>query len=192
MLIGLFVAADPPAYRRSVIEMFPRHRSAQVSLFLDESAYYLRRWLLGQLAEMVLLGVLTVAALSVLGVPSALLLGVQAGLLTFVPYLGAIVAGAPILLMALPLGGTTTLIALGVYTLIHMVVGYGVAPIVQKHLVRLPPAWTLASLMLFGALFGVASVAVATPIVATIRHAVRRLQGLTPAPPPKALAPAPP
>jgi predicted PurR-regulated permease PerM len=108
-----------------------------------------------------------------------------------VPYLGAIVGGVPILLIALPLGGTTTAIALGMYTLIHMVVGYGYAPNEQKHMVRLPPAWTLASLMLFGALFGVASVAVAAPIVATIRHAVRRLQGMTPAtaPAPKVLAP---
>lgn len=194
MLIGLFVAADPPAYRRSVVELFPRYRRAEVSLFLDESGYYLRRWLVGQLAEMMLLGVLTVLALSALGVPNALLLGIQAGLLTFVPYLGAIVGGVPIMLIALPLGSTTTLMALGIYVLIHMVVGYGVAPIVQKHLVRLPPAWTLASLMLFGALFGVASVAVATPMVATIRHAVRRLQGMTPATTPaqKVLAPSEP
>lgn len=177
MLIGLFVAADPPTYRRSIVELFPRHRAGEVALILDETAFYLRRWLLGQLAAMVLLAILTIAALLALGVPSAVLLGLLAGLFTFVPYLGAIIGGVPILLIALPLGATTTLIVLGVYTVIHVVVGYGFIPVVQKHLVRLPPAWTLASLMLFGALFGVGSVAVATPIVAAIRHTIRRLQG---------------
>jgi predicted PurR-regulated permease PerM len=42
--------------------------------------------------------------------------------------------------------------------------------------VHLPPGLTLASLILFGAVFGVASVAVATPLVAAIRQAVLRLR----------------
>ena len=78
--------------------------------------------------------------------------------------------------MTLPLGTTTLLIVLGLYTVIHIVVGYAVMPLIQKQAVHLPPALTLASLILFGALFGVASVAVATPLVAAIRHGVLRLQ----------------
>ena len=51
-----------------------------------------------------------------------------------------------------------------------------VGPLIQKQTVHLPPALTPASLILFGVLFGVASVAVATPVVAAVRHAVLRLQ----------------
>ena len=176
VLIGIFVAVDPVAYRRGIVELMPaRHRLA-VALILDETALYLRRWLVGQLAAMLLLAVLTSAMLAALGVANPLLLGIQAGLLNFVPYLGAIVAAGPILLMALPLGTTTLLIVLGLYTVIHIGVGYAIMPLIQKQAVHMPPAWTLASLVLFGVLFGIASVALATPIVAAIRHAVRRLQ----------------
>jgi predicted PurR-regulated permease PerM len=79
-------------------------------------------------------------------------------------------------LMALPLGTTTLLIVLILYAVIHIGVGYAVMPLIQKQAVHLPPAVTLASLVLFGALFGVASVAVATPLVAAIRQAVLRLR----------------
>ena len=65
--------------------------------------------------------------------------------------------------MTLPLGTTTLLIVLGLYTVIHIGVGYAVMPLIQKQAVHLPPALTLASLVLFGALFGLASVALATP-----------------------------
>ena len=176
VLIGLFVAIDPAAYRNGIVDLLPQHRRLQAAIILDETALYLRRWLIGQLAAMLLLAVLTVIMLAALGVPSPVLLGIQAGLFNFVPYLGAIIAGVPILLMALPLGTTTLAIVLGLYTVIHVGVGYAVVPMIQKEAVHLPPALTLASLVLFGALFGVVSVAVATPLVAAIRHAVLRLQ----------------
>jgi predicted PurR-regulated permease PerM len=176
VLIGLFVAVDPAAYRRGIVELLPPRRRLPTAMILDETALYLRRWLIGQLAAMLLLAVLTTIMLAALGVPSPVLLGIQAGLFNFVPYLGAILAGAPILLMTLPLGTTTLLIVLGLYTVIHVGVGYAVMPLIQKQAVHLPPALTLASLILFGALFGVASVAVATPLVAAIRHAVLRLR----------------
>jgi predicted PurR-regulated permease PerM len=176
VLIGIFVAVDPAAYRRGIVELLPERRRLAVALILDETALYLRRWLIGQLAAMLLLAVLTSIMLAALGVPSPLLLGIQAGLFNFIPYLGAIIGAGPILLMALPLGTTTLLIVLGLFTVIHIGVGYAVMPLIQKQAVHLPPALTLASLVLFGALFGVASVAVATPLVAAIRHAVLRLQ----------------
>jgi predicted PurR-regulated permease PerM len=176
VLIGLFVAIDPALYRRGIIELLPPQRRVPVAAILDETALYLRRWLVGQLAAMLLLAVLTIIMLALFGVPSPVLLGIQAGLFNFIPYLGAVIAAAPILLMTLPLGTTTLLIVLVLYAVIHVGVGYAIMPLIQKQAVHLPPALTLVSLMLFGALFGVASVAVATPLVAAIRHGVLRLQ----------------
>jgi predicted PurR-regulated permease PerM len=181
VLIGGFVAADPAAYRRGLIELLPLRQRERAGLILDETAFFLRRWLIGQLAAMLLLAVLTWIMLFAIGVPNALLLAIQAGLFNFIPYLGAIIGGVPILLMAVPLGTATLLITLGLFTVIHIGVGYVVVPLIQKQAVHLPPALTLASLILFGVLFGVASVAVATPLVAAIRHAFLRLQQVRPA-----------
>ena len=171
-LIGLFVAVNPSAYRRGVIEMLPLHNRHRIGHILDEIAHALRRWLIGQLIAMVLLAFLTWIMLVALGIPSPVLLALQAGLFNFIPYLGAVVGAAPILLMALPLGLSTTLIALSVFTVIHAGMGYLLMPIIQKRAVDLPPALTLASLLIFAVLFGVASVAVATPLVAAIRMAI--------------------
>jgi predicted PurR-regulated permease PerM len=176
VLIGIFVAVDPAAYRRGIVELLPLRHRRPAGFILDESAMFLRRWLVGQLLAMLVLAILTWVMLVAMNVPSALLLGIQAGLFEFIPYLGAVVGAGPILLMSLPLGTTTLLITLGLYTVIHGGVGYVVGPLIQKQAVHLPPALTLASLILFGALFGIASLVVATPLVAAIRHAVLRLQ----------------
>jgi predicted PurR-regulated permease PerM len=174
VLIGGFVAADPAAYRCGIIELMPLRYRERVGTILDETALFLRRWLIGKLAAMLLLAVLTWIMLFAIGVPNALLLAIQAGLFNFIPYLGAVIGGVPILLMALPLDNATLLLTLVLFTVIHVGVGYVVVPLIQKQAVHLPPALTLASLILFGVLFGVASVAVATPLVAAIRHAFLR------------------
>ena len=178
ILIGIFVAADPPTYKRRVVELLPSRQRHRVGLLLDETATILRRWLVGQFAAMVLLAILTGIMLVALGVPSPLLLGIQAGLFEFIPYLGAVVGAIPILLLALPLGSFTLWTALGLYAVIHFAVGNVMVPVIQKRTLDLPPAVALASLAIFGVLFGLASVAVATPVVVVIRHAILRLREL--------------
>lgn len=174
-LIGLFVAADPAAYRNRLVELVPARRRQSAALLLDEVSTSLRRWLTGQLAAMLLLAVLTWIALLALGVPSSLLLGIQTGLFEFIPYLGSVIAAIPVALMALPLGTSTLVVAMALYAILHLLVGNIFVPLIQKQTVDLPPALAVAALALFGALFGVASVAVATPFVIVIRQAVLHL-----------------
>jgi len=172
VLIGVFVAADPTTYRERVLEYFSLDRRRSLALLLDELSKSLRRWLIGQVAAMLILALLTWIALLALGVPSSLLLGIQTGLLEFIPYLGSVIAAIPILLIALPLGTFTVVVALGLYAIFHMLVGAVVLPLIQKQTLDLPPAIAVASLTLFGALFGLLGVVVATPLVIMIRQAV--------------------
>jgi predicted PurR-regulated permease PerM len=178
VLIGIFVAADPLTYRHRVVELLPLRQRQRVGLLLDDTAAILRRWLVGQFVAMGLLAILTWIMLVVMSVPSPLLLGVQAGLFEFIPYLGTVVGAVPILLLTLPLGTFTLWVTLGLYAVIHFAVGNIMVPMMQKRTLDLPPAVALAALALFGVLFGLASVAVATPLVVVIRHAILRLREL--------------
>ena len=56
VLIGVFVAADPATYRERVLEFLPSRQRQSVALLLETVAKSLRRWLIGQLAAMLLLG----------------------------------------------------------------------------------------------------------------------------------------
>ncbi len=170
VLVGAFVAADPVSHRDWLLELLPSRHRRRFGKALEETAHFVRRWLVGQLVAMLLLAGLTWVALLALGVPNALLLAVQAGLFNFVPYLGAIVAAGPILLMSLPLGIATTSASLALFALIHVGIGYVIVPLIQKQAVNLPPAVTLAALVIFATLFGLAGIAVATPLIAAIRQ----------------------
>jgi predicted PurR-regulated permease PerM len=61
------------------------------------------------------------------------------------------------------------------YVLIQNLEGYVITPLIQRRTVSLPPAMTISSQVLLGALVGVLGIALATPLAAATLVAVRML-----------------
>jgi predicted PurR-regulated permease PerM len=175
ILVAIFTAANPIAYRDGLLSLVPKDRRARFGDIFDDIGQMLRWWLVGQLCAMTAVGTATGLMLTAIGMPSALLLGLQAGILTFVPFLGPLVGGIAILLVAMAQGGTMVLWALGGYIMIQSLEGYLLTPLVQQRTVDLRPLLTITAMILFGTLFGILGIALATPMIAVIRLLVLRL-----------------
>jgi len=175
VFLGLLFSFDPPSYRDGVVLLVKPSSRDRVRAVLDEMGGVLRSWLVGQFIRIVLMAASVWLALYLLGLPGAFLLGAQAGLSNFVPYLGPILAAIPVGLVAMPLGPSMLIWAVGVYTAIQSIEGYVIGPLIQRQAVELPPAWTLVAIVLFGSLFGVMGIALAMPLFAIGRVAVLRL-----------------
>lgn len=175
VFLGIFTAASPETYRRGLLRLFSRERRSRLGEVLDEMAAALRGWLVGQLIAVILIAITTSAALALIGMPGALLLGLQAGLFNFIPYLGPVIAAGPILLAAMSVSTTMVVWAIGMHIVIQTIEGYVLVPIIQKRAVDLPPVLSLAAVLIFGALFGALGVALATPVVASMKVAILRL-----------------
>ncbi len=125
-------------------------------------------WLLGQLIDMIVVGLLVGIGPDVLHAPLALVLGVMAGLFTFIPYFGTIASAMPGLLMGLTVSVNETLWILGLFLVAHGVEGYLVSPFVQRRTVHLPPALTVLAMVVLTAVFGYLGVLIATPMVGSV------------------------
>ncbi len=168
LFIGLYGALDPMVYRRGLSLLLApsiRERSDQV---LGATAATLRNWLSAQLMAMTVVGVLTALGLWFAGVPLAFALGLVAGLLAFIPNIGPVIAIAPALLLAFPEGQATVLTVLAIYLGVQALESYVVTPLIQQEKVSLPPALVIAAQLLFGVLFGILGLALATPITAAL------------------------
>ena len=174
LFLGLLFSFDPRAYREGFLLLVKPSRRGRVRAVLDEMGSVLRLWLVGQLIRIVLMAACVWFALYLLGLPGAFLLGVQAGASNFVPYLGPILAAIPVGLVAMPLGTSMLIWAVGIYTIIQSIEGYVIGPLILRQAVELPPAWTLVAIVLFGSLFGVMGIALAMPLLAVGRIAVLR------------------
>jgi len=175
LFLAIFFAANPAGYRDGFLKLLPVDRRQRVGEVLEETGHTLRWWLVGQLATMALVAVSIGLMLFLTGIPNAVLLGLLAGALNFIPFLGPILAGIPVFLAVMPEGAAMLALVMTLFVIIESVEGYLINPIIQKRAVYLPPAWSLAALVGFGALFGGMGVALATPLLAVARVLMLRL-----------------
>ncbi|GAB0118390.1 AI-2E family transporter [Acidisoma sp. 7E03] len=162
----IYFAANPELYLNGVVTLLPPERRPRTREVLDKVGHVLRWWFLGQMIDMAVVGVFTMVGLALIGMPMALALGVIAGILTFVPYFGAILAAIPALAIALGQDLHMAFLTLVVFTVCHIIEGYVVSPLVQDRMVRLPPALLILSMTLLGTLFGPMGIIMATPLAA--------------------------
>lgn len=168
LFIGLYGALDPKVYRQGFTLLLAPSIRARADAVLRATAATLRNWLTAQFIAMTVVGVLTALGLWAAGVPLAFALGLIAGVLAFIPNIGPIIAIAPALLLALPQGQSTLLAVLAIYLGVQALESYVVTPLIQQEKVALPPALVIAVQLLFGVLYGILGLALATPIAAAL------------------------
>jgi predicted PurR-regulated permease PerM len=142
---------------------------------LDAAAIALRKWLVGQLGAMLMVGVITALGLWAVGVPLAIPLGILSGILDFVPVIGPFAAAIPGILIAFAQGPQVAMYAALVYITVQFIEGHLVLPLAQKWAVSLPPALGLLSIVAFGLVFGLMGVLFAIPLTVVIVVLVQKL-----------------
>lgn len=169
IFLGLLLAAQPKLYREGILRFVPRQRLPEATKLIDDISETLRRWLLGQMATMTTLFLLTWIGLTLIGIPGALVLGFITGLLTFIPNVGAILAGCLIVLASLGSGWTAIVSAFGLYLAVQFLEGNVLTPLIQRHAISIPPATLFAAQIFLGVLFGLWGLALALPLIAVIK-----------------------
>ena len=172
---GVYMAAEPEVYVRGVVKLIPRRRRARARRILAAVANVLWYWILGRLFSMTVVGTFTTVGLWAIGMPLPLVLGILAGILTFIPYIGAVVSAVPSLILALSTDPRQAFYVALLYVAVHILEGYILVPLVQRRASNLPPATTLAAQLILGTLTGIIGVTFATPLTAALVPIVRML-----------------
>jgi predicted PurR-regulated permease PerM len=173
LVIGIYLAADPIAYRKGALRLLPPARRTRADEILGKTANALRNWLTAMSLDMLFLGVITGFGLWLIDAPLYFALGVLSGLSVFVPYLGPIVATVPGLLLALSVSPELALYALIVYVVAQQLEGNISLPLLQRWTVQMPPAVMLLAIVGFGLLFGLWGVLLATPLAVAAMTIIR-------------------
>lgn len=117
-------------------------------------------------------GFLVGLTLELLGIELALAFGFFAFLLNFIPTLGSVISTilpVPVVLMNPEISLTVAVMAIIIPGSIHFLIGNVVEPLVMGDSLELHPAAVLLSLMIWGAIWGVVGMLLATPITAVLK-----------------------
>jgi len=176
LFLAVFLVLQPKTYRHGLVMLVPKGGRARANEVFDKISSTLVSWVVGRLASMLFVGVLTVLGLSFLGMPLAAVLGLFAGLVTFIPNIGPVVSMVPALLLAFFNGGPhMALYVLLLYLGAQTLESAAVSPVLQQRLISLPPALILVGQLIIGSFTGLLGLTLATPIIAIITVLVKML-----------------
>ncbi|KWV46960.1 transporter [Bradyrhizobium macuxiense] len=166
LFLGLAFAAQPSIYRAGLLFIAPAKYRTQATIIVDRIGDTLERWLIAQMITMAAVFLVTWIGLAIIGIPSSFILGIQAGLLAFIPTVGAILGGLIVVMASLATGWIAALSAFILFLGVHALESYVLTPIIQRQALDIPPATLFAFQILLGVVFGIWGLALALPLMA--------------------------
>jgi predicted PurR-regulated permease PerM len=157
-----FILEGDHAYRW-FLSFFPIEHRTRLDATLRRAEIGMGKWLLGQGALMLILGVVSTIVFLVLHVRYAYALGVLTGLLNIVPVLGAAICIALALLVA-AIDSWSSVIGIAIfYAIYQQVENSYLTPLIMKNRVGLPGLAILIALIVGAALEGILGAMVSVP-----------------------------
>ncbi len=182
-VVAVYLLLDWDNMIARIDALLPRDHALQIRQLASEIDRTLASFIRGQGTVCLIQGSFYAIALMLTGLQFGLVIGALAGLLVFIPYVGAIVGGVLAIGLALfQFWGEWHMIAIvaGIFVFGQVVEGNYLTPKLVGSSVGLHPVWLIFSLSAFGALFGFVGLLVAVPVAAALgvvaRFAVRRYQ----------------
>ncbi len=169
LFLGLTFAAQPGVYRKGLLFMAPVRHRARATVIVDRIGETLERWLIAQIITMFAVFLVTWIGLAIIGIQSSFILGIQAGLLAFIPTVGALIGGLIVVLASLASGWVAAASAFVLFLGVHALESYILTPIIQRHALDIPPATLFAFQILLGVVFGIWGLALALPLMAIVK-----------------------
>jgi len=175
-VVAFYMLLDWDKMVAKIDSFLPRDHAPVIRQIARDVDQTLSSFIRGQGTVCITMGVYYAIGLMLVGLQFGLLVGAFAGLITFIPYIGALIGGA----LAIGLGlfqfwGDWVSLGLvaGVFMVGQALEGNVITPKLVGSSVGLHPVWLMFALTVFGTLFGFVGMLVAVPVAAMIGVLIR-------------------
>jgi predicted PurR-regulated permease PerM len=168
-VVTVYMLLDWDRMVERIDDLLPRDHAPAVRALGREIDATLSSFIRGQGAVCLIQGAFYAIALMIAGLDYGLLVGVFAGLISFIPYIGALLGGALAIGLALfQFWGDWFAIGIvaGIFAAGQFIEGNFLTPKLVGGSVGLHPVWLILALSVFGTLFGFVGMLVAVPLAA--------------------------
>lgn len=179
-VVAVYLLLDWDRMIARIDELLPRDHTPIIRQLARDIDATLASFIRGMGTVCLILGTYYAISLMLVGLQFGLVVGFIAGLVTFIPYLGALIGGA----LAIGLGlfqfwGDWISIGMvaGIFVVGQLIEGNVLTPKLVGSSVGLHPVWLLLALSVFGALFGFVGMLVAVPVAAALGVVARFATG---------------
>lgn len=180
VIFVMFILAQREDLRNRLIKLAGSRDLHRTTAALDDAAHRLSKMFAAQLALNSAFGVIIGVGLWLIGLPNPLLWGVLAGVLRFVPYIGAFISAAfpAILAVAVDPGWTMLIWVLALFLVVEPLVGHVAEPLLVGHTTGLSPVAVVVAATFWTWLWGPVGLVLATPLTICLVVMGKHIEGL--------------
>jgi predicted PurR-regulated permease PerM len=175
LVLTIMLLIEPLKYRQGFISLFPDFYRERMDEILSRCEIGLGGWLIGVLAKILFVSILSVIGLSLLQVPLPIANALLAGVLGLIPQLGPTLSLIPPIAIALLDSPWKAIAVLVLYLLIQQLEGSVLIPLVMQEQAALLPAVTLVSQVAFTLFFGFLGLLLSLPLLVVAQICIQEM-----------------
>nr|MBK9652274.1 AI-2E family transporter [Bacteroidota bacterium] len=170
-----------PLLLEFIAQIFKNDNNEIVSEVLQQTKTLIQSYLIGLLIEIGIVATLNSAGLLILGIDYAILLGIIGALLNLIPYIGGLVGiSLPMLIAIATKSPIYALWVLILYLIIQFIDNNFIVPKIVASKVKVNALVAIIVVLIGNALWGIAGMFLAIPIIAILKVVFDRLEPLKP------------
>jgi predicted PurR-regulated permease PerM len=169
LLIAFFLLLESERFVNTGLQLFDEPQRPRVRRILNRSAGAVSGYITGNLTISLICGVGVYVVLLLLGMPYAAALALIVAVLDLIPFIGAPLGGAMLVIVSLFIDPFDSLVLLVYFVVYKLVEDYILTPLVYSRSVQLHPLAIFLAILAGGVLYGVLGALLAIPIAEIIR-----------------------
>jgi len=166
LIIGFYMLFDFNNISKKCIILLPKKFRKDGSELLTEINTSLRGFVQGVLIDALVVFVASSIVFWIIGLKAPLLFGLICGITNIIPYVGPYIGGAPAALVGFTQSTPTGIIIIVILFVLQFIDGNFFQPFIMNKTMKLHPVTIIIGLLVFGSLFGILGMILATPIIA--------------------------
>lgn len=167
-MIVFYFMADKEVIKEGLIRLFPSEMKAQAADIYENISHKVGGYVIAQIINMFVIGILTAIGLFLLKVDYALLLGLITGVLDIIPIIGPTIALCLCLIMAYQMGPVTIALVLLAFLAAQWISNNLVRPVIFGRFLDLHPLIIIFALLVSAQFLGVWGVILAPAIASLV------------------------
>lgn len=175
LILTIYFTINLPKMRHAAARMLGREDREEFHEIYEESIRRVGGYVLGNLLVSGIAGVVSFAALSIIGVPFTAALAFLTALLDLIPTIGALIAAALATLVAAFVGVPELIATATFYLVYQQVENYVIQPRVMGRTIEMSAPVIILAVLIGGTLLGVIGALLAIPVAAIIKVVIQEL-----------------
>jgi predicted PurR-regulated permease PerM len=169
LVLPFYWIMDGPRIIQSLLLLIPQDQRESVRELISEMETKVSSYIAGQGVLCLVIGIMSLLAYLLMGLPNALALALAAGAMEAVPMVGPLLGAIPAGLVALSIAPAKLIWVIIATIVIQQLENSLLVPRIMRKAIGVNPFVTLLALFAFSSLFGIAGAFMAIPIAAIIQ-----------------------